>query len=109
MSYFPDCRTDEFYNEKYLNEKDAKFLRGYDFAVETVVTLLSNLDVYPDFAELLEDKKAIIEEGKIEIAEESIKDWMEGKRDELISSMIDGMSEEEYNKIKAKVDADENV
>lgn len=104
MSYIPDCRTDENYNEKYLNAKNKEFLAGYDCAVEQITTLFSNLDAYPDLEELLDDHKAVIKDGKADIAQEAIEEWMESQRDELITSMIDNMSEKEYGAIKEKVD-----
>lgn len=104
MSYIPDCRTDENYNEKYLNAKDKEYVAGFDEAVEQIKCLFSNLDVYPDLEELLDDNKAIIAEGKADTVKEAIEDWMESQRDELITSMIDNMSEKEYQSIKESVD-----
>lgn len=104
MSYIPDCRTDENYNEKYLVGENKAFVMGFDHAVKTVLNLLYNLDVYPDFEELLDDKKAIIVDGKVEIVRESIDHWCEMERDEMITGMIDGMDEEEYRKVKERVD-----
>lgn len=37
MSYIPDCRTDEVYNQKYLPEQDKRELCGYDWCVEMSV------------------------------------------------------------------------
>ena len=104
MTYIPDCRKDENYNENYLNDDCTKFLAGYDYAVDQIANIFNNLEVYPDLEELLEDNKAIIKENKADIAQESMSEWMEGHRDELIVSMIDGMDEEEYEAIKEKVD-----
>ena len=36
MSYIPDCRTDEYYNEKYLEGLEKTFIEGFDFCVEYV-------------------------------------------------------------------------
>lgn len=104
MTYIPDCRTDASYNDKYLDAKDKEYLAGFDEAVEQMKCLFSNLEVYPDFAELLDDGKAVIKEGKVEIAQNAIEDWMESQRDMLITSMIDGMDEDEYKAIKEKID-----
>lgn len=49
MSYIPDCRNDENYNQKYLNDKDREFVRGYDWCTEEVVdNFFNNMDVYFD-------------------------------------------------------------
>ena len=37
MSYIPDCRTDEHYNQKFLTGADKKFVRGFDWCVEMAV------------------------------------------------------------------------
>ena len=100
----PDCRTDENYNEKYLNEKDKEYIAGYDWAVKEIATFFANLDVYPEVEDILADNKAVIVEGKAEKVEEAIKDWLESSRDELITAILDEYSEEEYEKLKAKAD-----
>jgi len=104
MSRIPDCRTDEYYNEKYLGKNDKAFVAGYDWAVSQIINLFNNLEVYPDLKELLDDKKAVIKDNKVDIAIVAIEDWAEMQRDELITSMIDGMDEKEYQKIKELVD-----
>ena len=106
MSYIPDCRTDENYNEKYLNDKNKMFLAGYDWAVAEIKNMFSNLSVYPDVEMLLDDDIAMVKEGKAQAVEEAVDDWAEMSRNELITSMIDGMEEAEYEAIKAKVDAE---
>ena len=107
--YIPNCRIDENYNEKYLDEQDKEFIRGYDYAVEMVNNLFNNLDVFPDFKMLLEDNIAIIKEGKADIAQDAIANWLEMDRDEIITSMIDGYGERKYTQIKEKVNANENI
>lgn len=104
MSYIPDCRTDENYNEKYLVGKGKAFVAGFDHAVKTVLNLLYNLDVYPKLEELLDDKKAVITDGKADIVREAIDHWCEMERDAVITGLIDGMDEEEYSKVKEHVD-----
>lgn len=95
MSYIPDCRTDKDYNENRLNEQDKEFVAGYDYAVGEILNMFDNIDVYPDLEELLDDKKAIITDGKIDTAKESVKHWAEMGRNELITSIIDGYSEDD--------------
>ena len=103
MSYIPDCRTDEYYNEKYLEGLEKTFIEGFDFCVEHAVengfnnidewTLRDEVDVRPS------DIMKVVEAVK-----EWISDFIERRRDELITSIIDDMGEEEYVKVKSKID-----
>lgn len=34
MSKTPNCRDDEYYNEKYLNEADSEYINGYDSSID---------------------------------------------------------------------------
>ena len=106
MSKIPDCRTDKYYNEKYLDQKDADFVKGYDWAVEQIQNMFNNLKCYPDLEQLLDDKVALIKDNKIGMVQTCIEDWAEMQRDELITSMIDGMDEAEYQAIKERVDVE---
>lgn len=102
MSYFPDCRTDEYYNEKYLNEKDKEFVNGFDWCVEQVVCAFENIDEYT-----LRDEIDVRPSDIVKVAEAMkpwFERWLESDRNELITSMLDDMSEEEYEQIKSKVD-----
>lgn len=108
MTYIPDCREGEYYNQKYLNEKDKQFVAGFDWAVERISELFrGNINVFPELEELLDDNTAVIRENKEETVKNAVEEWAEMERDELITSMIDGMSEEEYTRIKASVDSAE--
>lgn len=131
MSHIPNCRTDENYNEKFLNEKDSEFVKGYDWCVEMAVDNffannmfdLQNEDSY--LGHLLNEKlpESMQEEYEVEfrfagcsdretetrkietyadLIRSKILDWIEMERDELITSMIDNMSEEEYERNKRK-------
>lgn len=94
MSYIPDCRTDENYNEKYLNEKSKVYIAGFDCAIETIVCMIEgNLDTFPEL------ESAMSEDTQNDLAE-AVKIWAESTRNELITSMIDTMSDEEYDSIK---------
>lgn len=131
MSYIPNCRTDEEYNEKYLNKYDNEFVRGFDWCVEMAVdNFFSNLDIYFDsdshLTHLLNEKlpEGMSEDYEMDFtyADENRKkelrktetygdmlkykilDYIEMERNELITSMIDNMDEQEYAEIKAKVD-----
>ena len=102
----PNCREDEAYNEKYLNDEDARFLKGYDWAVENALNLLNNTSTYEELEQLLDPNKAIVNLDKEEIVKNALADWLEGERDMLITSMIDNMDDTEYEAIKARVDAE---
>lgn len=108
MSYIPDCREDESYNEKYLNETDKEYIKGYDYAVEEVLeTFFANIDVYDlrvdgediDLGLILENHESIADKLK-----DAMKQCFESERDQIITSMIDHMDDEEYEQIKEKVD-----
>ena len=132
MSHIPDTRTDEYYNEDYLNKEDTLRIDGYDWCAEEVVdNFFNNLDV--DFGEetyfghvLAEELPESMKEsymmyfafGDKESEERQITtyadllrykliEWIEMGRNELITSMLDNMSEEEYDRRKAEVDAKE--
>lgn len=108
MSYIPDCRTDEYYNQKYLNEKDKEFIAGYDWAVEQIVNMIeNNIETYPELEAILKENVAVVHGHKVQVCAEAVQNWAEMERDIMITSMIDGY--ENLEAIKAKVDADENV
>lgn len=131
MSYIPDCRNDENYNEKYLNNFDKEFVRGYDWCVEmSVDNFFDNLDIYfgddshimhllneelpENMREEYEIERTFADENDrvekrdvktyVDLLRSKILDYIENERDELITSMIDNMDEQEYAEIKAKVD-----
>lgn len=131
MSYIPDCRNDENYNEKYLNNFDKEFVRGYDWCVEmSVDNFFDNLDIYfgddshimhllneelpENMREEYEIERTFADEDDrvekrdvktyVDLLRSKILDYIEMERDELITSMIDNMDEQEYAEIKAKVD-----
>ncbi len=123
----PDCRNDEYYNEDFLDNTNKEFLSGYDWCAEEVVdNFFNNLDVYFDDDSYvshllneplpagLKDEEEIswtfgdrpVETRKIEtygdLLRSKLQDWIESERDELITSMIDGMDEDIYNAIRNK-------
>ena len=130
MSYIPDCRSDEHYNAKYLNEKDYKFVRGYDWAVEQEIdNFFDNLEVTESdrLIKMMEEPlpKELVQEYEVpttfngdesqeyetrtaktygDLLRMNLLRWAECGRDELITSIIDGMTDEEYQAIKEKVD-----
>ena len=130
MSYIPDCRTDDAYNQKYLDKMDKEFLRGYDWCTQMAVdnffdnnfdfdddSYLSHILLQPVPESMKEEYN--LERGffgddctidhrtvntYIDYIRCKILEWIEMNRNELVTSMIDGMGEEEYDKIKEEVD-----
>lgn len=114
MSYIPDCRTDDTYNQKYLTQDRKIYIAGYDTAVEEAGTFFENIDCYIDefdvdstdinLAYFLEHHEDVREK-----LTECLADWLEMHRNEIITSLIDDMSSEEFDRIKAEVDDAENA
>ena len=77
MTYIPNCRTDENYNERYLNRRDKRFVAGYDFAVEQALNILNNAEVYPEFSELLDPDKCVVNVDKTKIMHDALEQWLE--------------------------------
>lgn len=110
MTYIPNVRKDENYNEKYLAEKDKDIVRGYDFATKTIDSFFDNLEIY-DFEVEGED----IDIGRFfdnhpeikELFKANLMEHLESGRNELVVSMIDGMDEKEYERIRKEVDKGE--
>ena len=129
-----DGRTDEYYNQKYLKPIDAEFLRGFDWATEmavdnffaNVMFELADEGAYLGHV-LCEKLPENMQEKYImhhafgdktgEYAEEprtattyadliqlKLLEWIEMERNQLITGMLEELSDEEYNEIKAKVD-----
>jgi hypothetical protein len=135
MSYIPDCREDEVYNEKYLVDRDKQFVDGYDWCLECAVdNFWDNLGVYfgidsavrffldQKLPEKMRDEyevewKYFGADGdasstrKVEtigdLLRSNMLDWVERQRNELITGMIDGMEPGKLREIKDRVDAEE--
>lgn len=113
MSTFPDCRYDGSYNVDFLDEKDSEFVKGFDYALETIINLFSaNLDVFQnELTETLAEGETCAEDEVFStrsdlydiISENNIllgciiEQWHEMERDMLVTSMIDNMDDEIYN------------
>lgn len=109
MSYIPDCRTDGYYNEKYLNSRDKEFVKGFDWCVDVVLkSFMANLDIYTSD---LETKGVDINvvtyfENHEDVAQkfsECLQNYAEMERDVLITSMIDSMEVNEYKEIRKNI------
>lgn len=120
MSYIPDCRRDEFYNQRFLSGDNKAFIDGFDWCAENAVdNFFSNNYDYDDGTEIahfLNQKvpECLREEYTMEYTfgdrpdeERTVETyadllrfellhWMESCRNEMITSMIDNMSDEEY-------------
>lgn len=123
MSYIPNCREDGTYNEKYLTDNNAAYVAGFDWAVAELNNAAENYEeLGSNIEDISESSKAQYEWVMQELTGEDLywilsnrpdlrnwlwnllNNWVELGRDELITSMIDDMSEEDYSKVKAIVD-----
>jgi hypothetical protein len=102
----------------FLNAEDMNFIKGVEFAFERISVLFeSNLDTYKDeLNEMLENGDiplpnttyaktpglyhVLREDGELIV--DMIADWLSRERSELVTSMIDGMDDEEYKSIRDK-------
>lgn len=122
----PDCREDNDYNEKFLNENDKTRIAGYDWCAEEVVDNFFDIieDLFDDDSHLMhmlneklpesmQGEEIIehtfskrIETRKIETYKDLLRsklgEHIEDERNEIIVSMIDNMDKEKYESIKSK-------
>lgn len=126
MSYIPDCREDEYYNEKYLQGADADFVAGYDYATMVGVNpIFANCEIFDNYADEEENTDAEdnidyrelskditpnnlfkVFRARKDLAEhlqECINNYIEIERDKMVMSMIDRMDNLEDT--KAVIDA----
>ena len=128
MSMFPDCRNDVYYNEDFLNKSEKDELFGFDYATEAADNFFDNLDtdfpidtVIGDFlnrkipydTDEVYIRRTLLEIGTFEeevpvktygdLLRAKLLDWIEMERDEYITSLIDDMDEEDYEKNRKKV------
>lgn len=128
---FPDCRTDDAYNEDFLTNTDKQFVRGMDWCTEMAIdnffdnhfngeppieedgelSILLDKEI-PDY---LKDKYTMdfsfgdrqSEEREIntyaDLLRYKLLTWIESERDELITSMLDNMDEDIYEALRNKV------
>ena len=113
MSRIPDCRTDKYYNQKYLAGDDVSFVEGFDWCAEKAVeSFFDNMDIYTQEFDIKGEDMNLVRflENHPKIAEqlkESLLHYIEMQRDELITSMIDGMDKDLYEKVRKAVDEKE--
>ena len=94
MSYIPNAREGENgYKDTDLKGELKAYLAGYDRAIEDILNLESNLDVYSGDSHFMH----FLEENADQASElfECIKDWAEMERNETAVSLLDEQSENE--------------
>ena len=94
MTYIPDCRKDDTYNEKNLTKESLDFIHGFDMAVDEIMTLFDNTDVFPEFDLILDPDIAVVNKDKIAIVRAAVKEWAEMSRNEVIVALIDRQEDE---------------
>ena len=126
MSKIPDCRTDENYNEKYLNEENGFYVNGYDDCVAYGIdNFFNNINIYEDeikevlkdlpAKELEIDEDALFEDNEcpenatiltklLKVIKESLLDYAEMSRDEIITGLIENQKDTDI--VKEKVDSE---
>lgn len=126
MTYIPDCRNDENYNQKYLSKPDKEFLRGFDWATEMAVDNFFDNEMFElqtmdsHLGHILNEEVPESQREKYEmeftfadrenedrevttyadLIRMKLLEWIEMERNELITSMIDNMDDKEYEKNK---------
>ena len=125
---FPNCREDAYYNQDFLDETDKKFLRGFDWAAEMACdNFFDNhyidYDGNSDYLEITlaqpapkymqeeyemqfafgdrEDEKRTVET-YADYIRFQILEWIEVERNQLITSMIDSMDNNDYKENRHK-------
>jgi hypothetical protein len=107
------------YWEGYLSNERKVAVAGYDFAVENAIkTFFSNTigsedepGEWEDIENMLgvefeNDGERTLARDIIEALRDSLKEWCENTRDELVVSMIDEMFGDEYERIRSREDAE---
>lgn len=126
MTFIPDCRNDEDYNEDFLNVSGKNYIAGFDACTEDgVFTAFSNLDVlagndpklFIALSEKLPEEEQVEVEYQDDMTGETVRrkletygdllcdrllDWIEAQRDSIITSLIESMDDAEYERIKAE-------
>ena len=119
----PDCRNDIHYNEDFLSKDDKQYIAGFDWCTDTIGSAIADIktggfftleEEFEDDSETLASvlekelpvdvKKKLSEnyeeefETYADVLKYELLQYIELERDELITSMIDGMPEDEYEK-----------
>ena len=101
MTYIPDTRTDEAYNQSKLNDTNKKFVDGYDWCAdqfENFFATIGDTDEYLDhilMERVPEDMADEEVETYADLLLQRLKSWVESSRDELIVAMLDSQAVED--------------
>lgn len=119
MSYIPDAREDDDYKYEFLNKTDKDFIDGFDYCVEHAIDNffdnLSDIDdsyllhilnetLPPHIREQYEfyfyNKTSETREchDYSDLFKKYLYEWIEKIRDEIITSAIDNMADEDYDR-----------
>ena len=94
MTYIPNAREGENgYKDSDLKGERAAFLRGYDAAIEDILCLEGNLEVYSGESLLIHYLAE--NEDKAEELFSALKHWSEMQRNEAAVALLDEQSNEE--------------
>ena len=94
MTYIPNARIGENgYSDKDLKGELKAYLDGYDRAIEDILNLENNLDVYSGDSLVYHYLKE--NEDKAKELFEGLKDWAEMERNETAVSLLDEQGETE--------------
>ena len=91
MTFFPNVREDETYNQNLLKPPFIDRLGGYDYAVDEVETAFSNLDAHIDESLVIHYLTEHKEE--LEKIKNIILRYLEIERNEMVVSMIEAQTE----------------
>lgn len=83
------------YYEGFLNQYDAQYIGGFDWNTEMCVS-----EFFDNFSQYLPDLAKVLPEHVLTEIKDAMLDKMEAERDQLITSMIDVMSDVELSKTK---------
>lgn len=92
--YIPDCRTDDAYNQKHLNERNKEFLHGYDYGISSLMNVFDNLEIYSDEMEIDDEDINLVRLFKNHPVIKNtfiscLMDYAEMERNELIVGLLD--------------------
>ena len=109
MSYIPDTfskmETNIYGKEtgklnpywyKILEGKDAEYVAGYDMALTDIDNILDGC-IVPEILDIISDDE-MTEDEMIEEIRDTISTFLCGNRDEVVVSLIENMSEEDYDR-----------
>ena len=104
MSFIPNAREGgSGYKDSDLKGERAAFLRGYDAAIEDILCLEGNLEVYSGESLLIHYLEE--NEDKAEELFTVIKHWIEMQRNEAAVSLLDEQIAEDLNAKDNKEDS----